>query len=167
VTLALKSDAPIQMTLMARPTGLSGDRPFRGRGRLPRRANRSSHPCWRSYRVRFSGSSLPQLVRVLGQRATRALYKVAPDSKNRKSNVGGSRLSVELASRHAEQYELSSPRPPQCCALWATARLLTFSLEILRSPLLRGPRVRIRLPPAVSLVRTFRGRIPSITVRLR
>jgi len=30
-------------------------------------------------------------------------------------------LSVELASRHAEQYELSSPRPPQCCALWATA----------------------------------------------
>ena len=37
---------------------------------MPRRANRSRHPRWRSYRVRFSGTSLPQLVRVFGQRAT-------------------------------------------------------------------------------------------------
>ena len=77
--------------------------------------------------------------------STRSRQKVKIGSQTSES----SRLPVALASKHAEPYRLSSPRPPQCGALWATARLLTFSRGLLRRPLLRGPRVRIRLPPAV------------------
>src|SRR5260370_10243002 len=82
------------------------------------------------------------------------LYKIAREGEDRKSNVGSSRLPVALARKHAESYRLSSPRPPQCGALWVTARLLTFSRGLLRRPLLRGQRVRIRLPPAESPLRT-------------
>ena len=81
--------------------------------------------------------------------ATPQLYKIAPEGENRKSNVGSSRLPLALASKHAEPYRLSSPRPPQCGALWATARSPSAA-ESLRRLLLRGPRVRIRLPPAKS-----------------
>ena len=54
--------------------------------------------------------------------ATPQLYKIAPEGENRKSNVGSSRLPLALARKHAEPYRLSSPRPPQCGALSATAR---------------------------------------------
>jgi hypothetical protein len=56
-------------------------------------------PRWRSYRVRFGGSSLPQLVTL--SRAMRRPYKIVPNGENRKSNVGGSRLPVALAGKHS------------------------------------------------------------------
>jgi hypothetical protein len=70
--------------------------------------------------------------------ATPRLYKIAPEGENRKSNVGSSRLPEALASKHAEPYRLSSPRPPQCGALWPTARLLTFRLRNPPAPPLTG-----------------------------
>ena len=95
-----------------------------------------------------------------GRRATRRLYKVAPDGENRNDapwwpNQASQALDCRwgLQASVAEPSRLSSLRPPQCGVHRRQPACSPSAAKSAGAPL-GGPRVRIRFPPAGSPVRT-------------